>query len=117
MKPALLANGFWVSPLWLTPPASAKYWIKIEPKMAFGTGHHETTRFTAVAIIACRRRINHSRILDIGTGSRVFCFTADACGASSCLGVEIDLQCCENLAEIRRENEWWYGTFKKSGKM
>jgi ribosomal protein L11 methyltransferase len=104
MKPAPLANGFWVSPLWLPPPASAKHWIKIEPKMAFGTGHHETTRLAAASIIAFRRQINHSRVLDIGTGSGVLCFTADACGASSCLGIEIDPHCRENLAENRRDN-------------
>ena len=52
MKPAELAQSFWVSPLWLTPPLkSGDHWIKIEPKMAFGTGHHETTRLAARALI------------------------------------------------------------------
>jgi ribosomal protein L11 methyltransferase len=104
MEPAHLAEEFWVSPTWLPPPESAKHWIKIEPKMAFGTGHHETTRLAAAEIIACRDTVKNSRILDIGTGSGVLCFTADACGAASCLGVEIDAQCCENLAENRRDN-------------
>jgi ribosomal protein L11 methyltransferase len=104
MKPARLADGFWVSPLWLPPPASAEYWIKIEPKMAFGTGHHETTRLAAAAIIAERSTLQNRTLLDIGTGSGVLCFTADACGAGSCLGVEIDPQCRENLAENRHDN-------------
>ncbi len=104
MQPARLADGFWVSPTWLTPPDSAKHWIKIEPKMAFGTGHHETTRLAAAAIIDCAGSLPGRRLLDIGTGSGVLCFTADTCGAASCLGVEIDAQCRENLAENRRDN-------------
>jgi ribosomal protein L11 methyltransferase len=104
MKPALLADGWWVSPVWLKPPAPAKHWIKIEPKMAFGTGHHETTRLAARAIIAQKRRIKNKRVLDIGTGSGVLCFVAGLCGARSCVGVEIDADCRENLAENRTAN-------------
>jgi ribosomal protein L11 methyltransferase len=104
MKPAGLAAGWWVSPLWLPPPKSAKQWIKIEPKMAFGTGHHETTRLAARAVIARKRRLKNGRVLDIGTGSGVLCFVAGLCGARSCLGVEIDANCRENLAENYRLN-------------
>jgi ribosomal protein L11 methyltransferase len=103
MKPARLAAGWWVSPLWLPPPAE-KHWIKIEPKMAFGTGHHETTRLAAQAVIAVKRRLKNGRMLDIGTGSGVLCFTAALCGARCCVGVEIDQRCRENLAENRRLN-------------
>jgi ribosomal protein L11 methyltransferase len=104
MKPAGLAPGWWVSPLWLPPPTPAKHWIKIEPKMAFGTGHHETTRLAAKAIIARKRRIKNKRVLDIGTGSGVLCFVAGLCGTHFCLGVEIDPHCRENLAENFRAN-------------
>ena len=104
MKPAKLAAGWYVSPLWLPPPKSAKHWIKIEPKMAFGTGHHETTRLAAQAIIAQKRRIKGKRVLDIGTGSGVLCFVAGLCGAQFRLGVEIDPCCRENMAENCRQN-------------
>jgi ribosomal protein L11 methyltransferase len=104
MKPAKLAAGWYVSPLWLPPPKSAKYWIKIEPKMAFGTGHHETTRLAAKAIIARKPAIIGKRVLDIGTGSGVLCFVAGLCGARFCLGVEIDPCCSGNIAENSRQN-------------
>ncbi|MBN1129790.1 MAG: 50S ribosomal protein L11 methyltransferase [Chitinispirillaceae bacterium] len=104
MKPACIARGYYVSPLWLPPPATARHWIKIEPKMAFGTGHHETTRLAARAIISMRPWLRGKRVLDIGTGSGVLCFVADRCGAAYSLGIEIDPDCCENIAENLRNN-------------
>jgi ribosomal protein L11 methyltransferase len=104
MKPARLAAGWHVSPAWLPPPESAKQWIKIEPKTAFGTGHHETTRLAAQAIIARKHAIVGGRVFDIGTGSGVLCFVANRCGARSCFGIEIDAGCRGNLAENRNAN-------------
>ena len=43
-------------------------------------------------------------MLDIGTGSGVLCFVADLRGASYALGVEIDPDCRENIAENLRNN-------------
>lgn len=105
MKPAKLAPHFWVSPTWLPPGGEeGDQWIKIEPKMAFGTGHHETTRLAARAIISKKKWIPGKNVLDIGTGSGVLCFVADILGSRSCLGIEIDPDCLENLDENRREN-------------
>ncbi|MCU0608829.1 MAG: 50S ribosomal protein L11 methyltransferase [Chitinispirillaceae bacterium] len=104
MKPARIASGWYVSPAWLPPRASAKRWIKIEPKMAFGTGHHETTRLAAQAIISLRKHLKNRTLLDIGTGSGVLCFVADCCGTVSCVGVEIDPNCRENIAENAGQN-------------
>lgn len=105
MEPAKLAPGYWVSPLWLPPPLKENdFWIKIEPKMAFGTGHHETTRLAAEEIISNKTKIANKTFLDIGTGSGVLCFVADHCNASSCTGVEIDQDCLENLAENKQLN-------------
>ena len=105
MEPAEIAEGVWVSPVWLEPPqVGRKAWIKIEPKMAFGTGHHETTRLAAQELIAQAKFIAGKDILDIGTGSGVLCFVADYAGAKSALGIEIDRDCRENLAENLRDN-------------
>ena len=100
MEPAKIATGWWVSPDWLPPPLNpGDHWIKIEPKMAFGTGHHESTRLAAGALIELIPACSSPALLDIGTGSGVLCFAAAQLGASSCTGVEIDGDCRENLAE------------------
>ncbi|NLE02597.1 MAG: methyltransferase domain-containing protein [Fibrobacter sp.] len=105
MEPAKLAQGFWVSPLWLPPPLKDDdIWIKIEPKMAFGTGHHETTRLAAQHIISQKKWLPGKSVLDIGTGSGVLCFVADLCGSQKNLGVEIDKDCLINLAENHEQN-------------
>ncbi|MDR0305988.1 MAG: 50S ribosomal protein L11 methyltransferase [Chitinispirillales bacterium] len=105
MEPAQIAQGVWVSPTWLEPPQEGRRaWIKIEPKMAFGTGHHETTRLAAQEIIARKNEISNKTVIDIGTGSGVLCFTANLAGAALALGVEIDSCCLENLAENLRDN-------------
>lgn len=105
MQPAQLASGYWVSPLWLPPPMQKDdIWIKIEPKMAFGTGHHETTRLAAQEILSRKKWLPGKSLLDIGTGSGVLCFVADQCRTARCTGVEIDKDCQENLAENHRFN-------------
>ena len=105
MQPAQLDKSFWVSPVWLPPVMNeGDHWIKIEPKMAFGTGHHETTRLAAQGLIAAENDIKGKSLIEIGTGSGVICFVADICGVKESLGIEIDPVCQDNLAENKRFN-------------
>lgn len=105
MQPAVLAPSWWVSPDWLPPPLKQEdHWIRIEPKMAFGTGHHATTRLAAGELITNERVVRGGRILDVGTGSGVLCFVAVGLGSIFCCGLEIDPDCRENLSENRDAN-------------
>jgi ribosomal protein L11 methyltransferase len=103
MSPARLTDSIWVSPGWLPPPAKAgDHWIKIEPKMAFGTGHHETSRLAARALLGAAPA--DKTVLDIGAGTGLLCFVADHAGAARAVGVEIDPDCRENMAENQALN-------------
>lgn len=107
IEPVRIAPGYWASPRWLDPPLEkGDRWLKIEPKMAFGTGHHETTRLAAQALM---RSIDNGEtvesILDIGTGSGILCLCAADKGVGRSVGVELDPDCRENLAENRRDND------------
>lgn len=105
IQPVQLTPGTWVSPTWRAPAiAPGEHWIKIEPKMAFGTGHHESTRLAAWGISQAARSGATGSLLDIGTGSGVLCFAALNAGFTWCVGAEIDQDCRENLAENRSLN-------------
>jgi ribosomal protein L11 methyltransferase len=106
MKPVEVVQGIWVSPAWLRPPQSpGQRWIKIEPKMAFGTGHHETTRLACVALSAENNQSGRRPVvLDIGTGSGILCFVSDCMAISHAVGIDIDPVCRSCLSESRRKN-------------
>jgi ribosomal protein L11 methyltransferase len=96
IEPVQVTPSIWVSPEWLTPPLKdGDSWIKIEPRMAFGTGHHETTRLSSKAILATSGK----SLLDVGTGSGILAFVAELSGYTDVFGFEIDPDCKINLQE------------------
>ena len=101
VSPVKITDNIWVSPEWLKPKmADGEHWIKIEPRMAFGTGHHETTRIAAKLI----EQSCGATLLDIGTGSGILAFVAQICGYKSITGIEIDEDCEKNLSENLEDN-------------
>lgn len=73
------------------------YDIIIDPKMSFGTGHHETTTL----IVSEQLTIDHQNkvILDVGTGTGVLAIMASKLGAKSLTVTDIDDWCIENCKE------------------
>ena len=62
--------------------------IQIDPGMAFGTGHHPTTRMCLEEV---EERVEPDmRVLDVGTGSGVLALLAVGLGASSVLAMDLD---------------------------
>ncbi len=72
--------------------------ILLDPGMAFGTGHHPTTRMCLEALEQMVKE--GDRLLDVGCGSGVLSIAAVKLGADSALGVEID----PTAANAAREN-------------
>lgn len=80
-----------------TDVPDAEYRITVNPKMAFGTGHHATTNLMMRAILAtdCRGR----NVVDMGTGTGILAILAAMRGAASVLAVEIDPFAAANAIE------------------
>lgn len=81
---------------------SCTYDIVIDPKMAFGTGHHATTT------LILRRLLNLDltgrKVVDMGTGTGILAILCDMRGAACVDAVEIDEFACENARENLRIN-------------
>ena len=75
----------------------AKYDIVIDPKMAFGTGHHETTSLVIDQILSMD--LADKSLLDMGCGTAVLAILAAMRGAKKLLAIDIDTWCTENSIE------------------
>lgn len=62
--------------------------VWLDPGMAFGSGHHETTRMALEALESCALMGKH--VLDVGAGSGILTIAADKLGAARAYGIDID---------------------------
>ena len=74
-----------------------KYNIIIDPKMAFGTGHHETTSLMVSEIL--KMDLTGKSVLDMGCGTSVLAILASLKGAESITAIDIDEWCVRNSLE------------------
>jgi ribosomal protein L11 methyltransferase len=84
------------------PSAGVKHHIHIEPKMSFGTGHHDTT----FMMMQLMRTLNISgkRVMDMGCGTGVLAILAYLEGAAKVSAVDIDEWAYENTIENCQRN-------------
>lgn len=80
-----------------------EYEIVIEPKMSFGTGHHETTFMMLQFIL--EDDFAGKTVLDMGCGTAVLAILAEKRGAEHLDAIDIDSWCYENSLENIERNE------------
>ena len=76
--------------------------LTINPQMAFGTGHHESTQLVAQCLEKHMKPGMH--VLDIGTGSGILALFAEKLGAESVIAVDNDPVALKNAFENARLN-------------
>ncbi|MDE7093070.1 MAG: 50S ribosomal protein L11 methyltransferase [Muribaculaceae bacterium] len=75
----------------------AEYDIVIDPKMAFGTGHHQTTSLIIERLLSMN--LDKKSIIDMGTGTGILAILAAMRGASPITAIEIDPMAHVNAVE------------------
>ncbi|MEY2691954.1 MAG: hypothetical protein RIT03_344 [Bacteroidota bacterium] len=84
------------------PKTGAKYDIVIEPKMSFGTGHHETTHMMIQHLL--RLDVQGKKTLDMGCGTAILAILAEMKGAQPIDAIDIDNWCYLNSIENAARN-------------
>ena len=85
---------------------NTKYDIVIEPKMSFGTGHHETTHMMIQHIL--KNNFKNKSVLDMGCGTGVLAILAEMRGSTKIDAIDIDNWCYINSLENVERNDSKY---------
>ena len=80
----------------------AEFDIVIEPKMSFGTGHHETTHMMIQHLL--ETDVTNMKTLDMGCGTAILAILAEMKGAKPIDAIDIDNWCYLNSIENAERN-------------
>jgi ribosomal protein L11 methyltransferase len=101
--PVLIRDKCFVRAPFHDPFPGIQYEIIIEPKMSFGTAHHETTSLMIELML--ETDFLGRKVLDMGCGTGILAILADKLGAATVIAVDNDKWCYENALEnITRNN-------------
>ncbi len=81
-----------------------RYNITIDPKMAFGTGHHQTTYMMCRALLQNEDAVRGKVVMDMGCGTAVLAILAAKMKASHVYGIDIDAVAAISAYDNARKN-------------
>ncbi len=99
-QPIILGNGLcMIRAPFHTPEPSIKTEVIISPKMAFGTGNHETTALVIEYLLSLGEGLQGKRVLDMGCGTGILGILALKQGAGHLTAIDIDEWAYHNVLE------------------
>ncbi len=101
-KPIVIAGKAVIHSSFHTDIPSAPYDIVIDPKMAFGTGHHSTTSLISARLLDMD--LSGKSLIDVGTGTGILAILAAMRGAARVDAIEIDPPAYENACDNTKLN-------------
>lgn len=96
-EPLLVADKCYVRATFHEPNEQYEYEIIIDPKMAFGTGHHQTT--TLMMEFMLRENFFGQDVLDMGCGTGILAILASKMGAKELVAIDFDDVCYDSAKE------------------
>lgn len=96
-EPLIIDDQCYVRATFHQPQPQFKYEIVIDPKMAFGTGHHQTTTMMMQYILSAD--VSGKLILDMGCGTGILAILASKAGAGALIAIDNDDICYQSTLE------------------
>ena len=96
-EPIQIGNEIYVRATFHADKPEFPYQIVIDPKMAFGTGHHQTTAMMLQLML--ENDFNGKKVLDMGCGTGILAIMAAKLGATDITAIDYDPVCYESTIE------------------
>lgn len=101
-EPVIVADQCYVRATFHPSIPTYPYEIVIDPKMAFGTGHHQTT--SLVMCYMLEESFDGKDVLDMGCGTGILAILAAKMGASRVWAIDNDPVCIDSVVENKTLN-------------
>jgi ribosomal protein L11 methyltransferase len=102
-EPIIIKDKIYVRATFHAPRPEFEYEIVIDPKMAFGTGHHQTTSMMLEMLL--ENDMTGKKVLDMGCGTGILAIMASKSGASVVTAIDYDPVCFESTIENSQLNK------------
>src|ERR1700712_3291975 len=102
-EPIEIGDKIFVRATFHQPKPQFPYEIVIDPKMAFGTGHHQTTSMMLELML--ENDFAGKKVLDMGCGTGILAIMAAKLGATDITAIDYDPVCCESTIENTQLND------------
>jgi ribosomal protein L11 methyltransferase len=100
--PLLIKERCYVRATFHEPHPEYEFEIVVDPKMAFGTGHHQTTAL--MMDLMMEENLNGNKVLDMGCGTGILAILASHMGAAEVVAIDYDQICFESTVENAKLN-------------
>ena len=106
IRPFVVGKSWWIDPHPGTPTPAPEGFrrLVIEPRMAFGTGSHQSTALVLMELESCPPE--GLTMLDVGSGSGILALAAERLGAAWAVGFDLDLEAVMVARQIRRDQDF-----------